>query len=252
METDNNFKIALLIDAENVSNKYADGILSSLTKYGRVIVKNAYVSVDDKGAVTPNAWIQTCKNKGMHLVTQTRNASGKNCVDSKLIIDAMDILHLNNDVDCFCLASSDSDFTTLASRLRETGKYLIGMGEKKTIVTLRKACDEFIELERLATEDSLDKFRKVVAEGEDVPPVSPEFIANAVRKMIADNMASDKQTNLSEIGSRLKKMYPDFDSRNYGFSQLGKFLNSLDGLNVIGSEVEMVSKGQNKPVQRGK
>ncbi|MBQ1733230.1 MAG: NYN domain-containing protein, partial [Bacteroidales bacterium] len=83
-----NYKIALLIDAENISNKYADGILNSLTKYGRVIVKKAYVSVDDKGAVTPNAWINTCKNKGMHLVTQTRNASGKNCVDSKLIIDA--------------------------------------------------------------------------------------------------------------------------------------------------------------------
>ena len=114
-----NYRIALLIDAENISNKYADGILNSLTKYGRVIVKKAYVSVDERGSVTPNAWINTCKNKGMHLVTQTRNASGKNCVDSKLIIDAMDILHLNNDVDCFCLVSSDSDFTTLASRLPE-------------------------------------------------------------------------------------------------------------------------------------
>ena len=237
-----NYKIALLIDAENISNKYADGIMNSLTRYGRVIVKNAYVSVDDKGAVTPNAWINTCKNKGMHLVTQTRNASGKNCVDSKLIIDAMDILHLNNDVDCFCLVSSDSDFTTLASRLRETGKYLIGMGEKKTIVTLRKACDEFIELERVVPDESLDKYRRAVAEGEDVPPVSKEFIASAVRRMVADNMANDRVTNLSEIGSRLKKMYPDFDSRNYGFSQLGKFLASLDGLSVVNSEVELIAR----------
>lgn len=237
-----NYRIALLVDAENISNKYADGILSSLTKYGRVIVKNAYVSVDEKGTVTPYSWINTCKNKGMHLVTQTRNASGKNCVDSKLIIDAMDILHQNKDVDCFCLVSSDSDFTTLASRLRETGKYLIGMGEKKTIVTLRKACDEFIELERVETDASLNKYRQAVAEGEDVPPVSKEFISSAVRKMVADNMANDKPTNLAEIGTRLKKMYPDFDSRNYGFSQLGKFLASLDGLSVENSEVELVAK----------
>ena len=237
-----NYRIALLVDAENISNKYADGILSSLTKYGRVIVKNAYVSVDEKGAVTPYSWINTCKNKGMHLVTQTRNASGKNCVDSKLIIDAMDILHQNKDVDCFCLVSSDSDFTTLASRLRETGKYLIGMGEKKTIVTLRKACDEFIELESVETDASLNKYRQAVAEGEDVPPVSKEFISSAVRKMVADNMANDKPTNLAEIGTRLKKMYPDFDSRNYGFSQLGKFLASLDGLSVENSEVELVAK----------
>ena len=237
-----NYRIALLVDAENISNKYADGILSSLTKYGRVIVKNAYVSVDEKGAVTPYSWINTCKNKGMHLVTQTRNASGKNCVDSKLIIDAMDILHQNKDVDCVCLVSSDSDFTTLASRLRETGKYLIGMGEKKTIVTLRKACDEFIELERVENDASLNKYRQAVAEGEDVPPVSKEFISSAVRKMVADNMANDKPTNLAEIGTRLKKMYPDFDSRNYGFSQLGKFLASLDGLSVENSEVELVAK----------
>lgn len=234
-----NYKIALLIDAENISNKYADGILNSLTKYGRVVIKNVYVSVDDKGSVIPNAWIQTCKNKGMHLITQTRNASGKNCVDSKLIIDAMDILHINSEVDCFCLVSSDSDFTTLASRLRETGKYLIGMGEKKTIVTLRKACDEFIELEHLAADESLSQFRKVVAEGEDVPPVSKEFIESSVRKMVADNMASDKLTYLGEIGARLKKMYPDFDSRNYGFAQLGTFINSLPSLSVEESVVSI-------------
>ena len=120
------------------------------------------------------------------------------------------------------------------------------MGEKKTIVTLRKACDEFIELERVETDASLNKYRRAVAEGEDVPPVSKEFIASAVRKMVADNMANDKPTNLSEIGTRLKKMYPDFDSRNYGFQQLGKFLASLDGLNVANAEVELVARKKKK------
>lgn len=229
----------MLIDGENVSNKYADSILECLAKYGRVIIKNAYLSIDDTGRIVPQAWLQTCKNKGMHLVTQTRNASGKNCVDSKLIIDAMDILHANKDVDCFCLASSDSDFTTLASRLRESGKYLIGMGEKKTIMTLRKACDEFIELENNIDQNKtiLDKYKTVVAEGENVPPIPKQFIENAIKNMINSDMAEGRETNLGDVANRLKRMYPDFDTRNYGTAKFSKFIASLNGFTVLNNNI---------------
>ena len=152
-----------------------------------------------------------------------------------MIIDAMDMLY-TSELEGFCLVSSDSDFTKLASRLRESGRMVIGMGESKTPVPFRKACDIFTELELL-----LEEFSGSVngAEKENksnkkngVQAVSKNQIEEAVVKIITENQNNDKETGLGEVGSRLVKLYPDFDVRRYGYSLLSKFLETFPKLKL--------------------
>ena len=146
---------------------------------------------------------------------------GKNATDSAMIIDAMDMLY-TNDLEGFCLVSSDSDFTKLASRLRESGRTVIGMGESKTPTPFRKACDIFTELE-LLLDDIKDGKKNEVTKGQ---------IEESVIKIITENQNNDKETGLGEVGSRLVKLYPDFDVRRYGYSLLSKFLETFPKLKL--------------------
>ena len=210
-------KLALLIDSDNVSQKYLNGIFDELSQYGNVTYRRIY------GDFTSQAnarWSNKLLEKSITPIQQFSNTTGKNATDSALIIDAMDLLY-NSNVDGFCIVSSDSDFTRLASRLRESGKIVIGMGEKKTPDSFRAACTVFTELENLLANDESRKSAS-----------SKEAIEADIINIITNNDNNGRQTGPGEIGSRLQSKYPDFDIRTFGYSQLSKFLEDMDGIEV--------------------
>lgn len=228
-------KYALLIDADNVSAKYIKPILDELSKYGNVTYKRIY---GDWTSTYSSSWKEELLQNSITPIQQFSYTHGKNATDSAMIIDAMDMLY-TSELEGFCLVSSDSDFTKLASRLRESGKTVIGMGEDKTPVPFRKACDIFTVLELLLEDNTIDKEEKVLvhATGKEnkksnTDVVSKNQIEEAVVKIITENQNNDKETGLGEVGSRLVKLYPDFDVRRYGYSLLSKFLETFPKLKL--------------------
>lgn len=218
-------KIALLIDSDNVSHKYIDGILNELAQYGIVTYRRIY---GDFTSAANAGWAKKLLAKSIIPIQQFANTSGKNATDSALIIDAMDLLYTDN-TDGFCIVSSDSDFTRLASRLRESGKSVIGMGEKKTPDSFRAACTVFTELENLLEdEDEKPKRRKA-----ERVSIDRDAVVSTIIDILTKNENNGKMTtDLSEIGSKLRNIYPDFDVRNFGYSQLSKFLSDVNSLKV--------------------
>ena len=225
-------KYALLIDADNVSAKYIAPILDELSKYGNVTYKRIY---GDWTSTQNSSWKEELLSNSITPIQQFSYTHGKNATDSAMIIDAMDMLY-TSELEGFCLVSSDSDFTKLASRLRESGKHVIGMGENKTPAAFRKACDIFTELEILMEDNSIDKVEKLAKNGKNSKKeenvISKAKIEEAVVRIITENQNKDKITGLGEVGSRLVKLYPDFDVRRYGYSLLSKFLETFDRLKV--------------------
>ena len=211
-------RYALLIDADNVSAKYIKPILDELSKYGNVTYKRIY---GDWTKTQSASWKEVLLQNSITPIQQFSYTYGKNATDSAMIIDAMDMLYTNELEGC-CLVSSDSDFTKLASRLRESGTTVIGMGESKTPAPFRKACDIFTELE-LLLDDIKDGKKNSVTKSQ---------IEEAVIKIIIENQNNDKETGLGEVGSRLVKLYPDFDVRRYGYSLLSKFLETFPKLKL--------------------
>lgn len=229
-------KYALLIDADNVSAKYIKPILDELSKYGNVTYKRIY---GDWTSTYNSSWKEVLLDNSITPIQQFSYTHGKNATDSAMIIDAMDILY-TSDLEGFCLVSSDSDFTKLASRLRESGKTVIGMGEDKTPPSFRKACDIFTVLELLLEDNTMEKSEKAAApaavkviDSVAADIVSRSQIEEAVVKIITENQNDDKKTGLGEVGSRLVKLYPDFDVRRYGYSLLSKFLETFPKLKLI-------------------
>ena len=224
-------RYALLIDADNVSAKYIKPILDELSKYGNVTYKRIY---GDWTSTYNSSWREVLLQNSITPIQQFSYTHGKNATDSAMIIDAMDMLY-TSELEGFCLVSSDSDFTKLASRLRESGKMVIGMGEDKTPPPFRKACDIFTVLELLLEDSMLEKPEKAAAHAvigkeskkESAGAVSKSQIEEAVVKIITENQNNDKETGLGEVGSRLVKLYPDFDVRRYGYSLLSKFLETF-------------------------
>lgn len=228
-------KYALLIDADNVSAKYIKPILDELSKYGNVTYKRIY---GDWTSTYNSSWKEELLQNSITPIQQFSYTHGKNATDSAMIIDAMDMLY-TSELEGFCLVSSDSDFTKLASRLRESGKTVIGMGEDKTPAPFRKACDIFTVLELLLEDNTIEKEEKntVHATGKgckksSTDVVSKNQIEEAVVKIITENQNNDKETGLGEVGSRLVKLYPDFDVRRYGYSLLSKFLETFPKLKL--------------------
>ena len=226
-------KYALLIDADNVSAKYIKLILDELSKYGNVTYKRIY---GDWTSTFNSSWKDVLLENSITPIQQFNYTYGKNATDSAMIIDAMDMLY-TSELEGFCLVSSDSDFTKLASRLRESGKTVIGMGEDKTPSSFRKACDIFTVLELLLEENSMDKEEKSASSGKNSRNatsgvVTKEQIEEVVVRIIIENQNNDKITGLGEVGSRLVKLYPDFDVRRYGYSLLSKFLESFPKLKL--------------------
>ena len=225
-------RYAVLIDSDNISSKYITSILDEMTKYGVVTYKRIY---GDWTSTQANKWKKELMENSITPIQQFRNTVGKNATDSTLIIDAMDILYTEK-VDGFCIVSSDGDFTRLASRLRESGMHVIGMGENKTPRSFRAACTVFTDLE-LLLDQSVDEVsakgsgkNKLKKKAENV--ISQKVIENDIIEIITENDNKGRETGLGEIGSRLQKKYSDFDVRNYGYSSLSTFIDETAAFDV--------------------
>ena len=210
-----NKRFALLIDADNISAKYIGDILEELSTYGIITYKRIY---GDWTSSQANKWKKELMENSVIPVQQFSNTVRKNATDSTLIIDAMDILYTGN-VQGFCIVSSDSDFTRLAIRLRESGMEVIGMGEEKTPRSFRVACTRFVNLENLGEQEDDNEGKD--KQGNTIPR---EVIYNAITNIVTENANQGNSVELATVGNRLVNMYPDFDVRNYGYRLLSRFL----------------------------
>lgn len=239
-------KYAILIDSENVSAKYIESIFDELSRLGSITVRKIYGDWSKNN----NGWDKDCLlSYSIQPVQQFSYTAGKNSTDSAMIIDAMDLLYTSN-IDGFCLVTSDSDFTRLASRLREAGKQVIGMGERKTPKAFVSACTSFKILDSLVTEDlnkPASKNAMLEAAAVDESYItSIRDIKKTVYNIIDENDDKDKKTHMGEIGSRLVNKYPDFDVRNYGYSKLSTFLSEeFDDLDIDSGRQKFVSIKKN-------
>ncbi|MDO5383138.1 MAG: NYN domain-containing protein [Eubacteriales bacterium] len=221
-------RYAVLIDADNISSKYISKILDEMTKYGVITYKRIY---GDWTSPQAGKWKNELMENSITPIQQFRNTVGKNATDSTLIIDAMDILYTNN-VDGFCIVSSDGDFTRLAGRLKESGMDVIGMGENKTPRSFRAACSVFTDLELLLEQSDEDNTEVKPKKKKSHNIIKPTKIQNAIIEIIQENDNKGKETDLGEIGNRLQKKYSDFDVRNYGYSSLSTFINEMDSFEM--------------------
>lgn len=237
MESDKRF--AVLIDADNVSGKYVKSILDEISNHGIPTYKRIY---GDWTKPQLSSWKNVLLNYSISPIQQYSYTTGKNATDAALIIDAMDILYSNN-VDGFCIVSSDSDFTKLAARLRESGMYVIGMGEKKTPASFISACEIFKYLEILASVTK--NIKSSVSKETDQHEAPKEGMANkaelieAIKIIIDESSDEDGWVYLGEVGKRLNKRYPDFDTRNYGYSKLTPFISSLKRFEIQSRKTSM-------------
>lgn len=220
-------KIAVLIDADNVSDKYIKFIIDEISNHGTPTYKRIYGDWT-KPQLSP--WKNVLLNYSITPIQQYSYTTGKNSTDAALIIDAMDILYSHN-VDGFCIVSSDSDFTKLAARLREAGMYVIGMGEKKTPTPFISACEKFKYLEVLASMASNPAETASVKgthKAEEMKAgITISKLIEVIKTIITEISDEDGWAFLGELGSTLNKRYPDFDTRNYGFTKLTPFVSSL-------------------------
>ncbi len=206
-------RLAVLIDADNAQPSSTEGLLSEVAKYGVASVKRIY---GDWTTPSLSGWKSVLLEHSIHPVQQFRYTVGKNATDSAMIIDAMDLVYTKR-FDGFCLVSSDSDFTRLASRIREEGLLVYGFGEKKTPKAFVSACDKFIFTEVLRFQEDV---------GAAVKPKTANKLKNDTKLVAllrsALEAASDDSgwAHLSAVGSNIVKQAPEFDPRNYGFSKL--------------------------------
>lgn len=232
-------RYAVLIDADNVAAKYTKYILDEVSNYGVVTYKRVY---GDWTRPNLSSWKNMALDNAITPVQQYSYTTGKNATDSAMIIDAMDILYSNN-ADGFCIVSSDSDFTRLAIRLRESGMYVIGMGEQKTPKPFSAACNAFKYLEVLADEE--------LQNSADKEKVEMKTLESAIIRIISENANLQEEINIGELGSRLQSRYPDFDVRNYGYSKLSQFLKEFDCLSFrqVGSSILVSQKSDRTDLQ---
>lgn len=209
-------RLAVLIDADNASASVAKELLEEVAKYGTATVKRAYGDWTTQNLV---GWKGHLHRHAIQPIQQFAYTSGKNATDSAFIIDAMDLLYGGN-VDGFCLVSSDSDFTRLATRLREAGKVVYGLGERKTPEAFQAACDKFVFFEVL----------RQPAEGSGGTAIQSVQGLPELRGLLA--AAIDKTSreggwaSLSFVGQQIGKAHSSFDPRNYGFKRLGELVRA--------------------------
>lgn len=221
-------KIAVLIDADNVSDKYIKHIFDEIANHGTPTYKRIY---GDWTKPQLASWKTVLLNYSISPIQQYSYTTGKNSTDAALIIDAMDILYSNN-VDGFCIVSSDSDFTKLAARLREAGMYVVGMGEKKTPTPFIAACEKFKYLEVLAAipadtpeADGDERMKQQEKSQEGMTSIAD--LIESIRIIVTESSDDDGWAFLGEVGKRLNKRYPDFDTRNYGHAKLTPLISAL-------------------------
>lgn len=247
MQNLNDLRLAVLIDADNIPYSNVRAMFEEIAKYGIPTFKRIYA---DWTKQTTSGWKTVLLENAIAPVQQYSYTKGKNSTDSALIIDAMDILY-SGKVDGFCIVSSDSDFTRLATRLREAGMRVIGIGERKTPHPFIVACDKFIYLEILGgpqetAPESRKKSKIVIKKKKHVQEPEqpdPQAILQTVKRLISSSITDLADENgwafLGDVGNLILKKQPDFDPRNYGFPKLTPLIKSLD------FEIDERDSGQN-------
>jgi uncharacterized LabA/DUF88 family protein len=214
-ERTNGTKLALLIDAGNIRVQYMPVILREASALGTIAIRRIY---GDFAGNETNSWHKSVHEFALTPIHVPPRVKGKNAADMKLAIDAMDLLH-QKQLDGFCIASSDSDFTTLANRIREDGLAVFGFGEKKATAPYVAACDRFFNCDLLLQEE-----QDGGAKTKRARPNPPE---KEILAAIEDSAGEDGWAHLGHVGQVLLNRQPDFDSRNYGFRKLSDLIESL-------------------------
>lgn len=222
-------KFAVIIDGDNAQPSLLEHILMEVTKYGRITIKRIY---GDWTTPNMNGWKKSLLDLAVQPVQQFRYTTGKNATDSTMIIDALDILHRRL-VDGFCIVSSDSDFTRLATRIREDGLFVVGIGESKTPNSFVKACDVFVYTQNLVINppeprDKSEQSQLISA----VSTSSVDGLEELFKQAFAMNVTNDGWVNLAIFGNTLRRLDPAFDPRTHGYERLsimlGKFSNMIE------------------------
>jgi NYN domain-containing protein/OST-HTH/LOTUS domain-containing protein len=227
---DDVLRLAVLIDADNASAAVIGDILSEVASLGTASVKRIY---GDFTTSNLNSWRGVLAEHAVQPIQQFRNTVGKNASDSALIIDAMDLLH-TRELGGFCLVSSDSDFTRLATRIREDGLLVYGFGEEKTPSSFIKACDRFVYTEIFKTKKAPSSQKSISAKPKPLRDLnSDEGFKQALDQSIDTAMTEANRANLGTVGSHLLKVLPDFDSRNYGFQKLSDLVEAIPTYRLI-------------------
>lgn len=233
--------LAVLIDGDNIPSAYVKEMMEEIAKYGNPTIKRIY---GDWTNPRLGKWKVILLENAITPIQQYGYTQGKNATDSAMIIDAMDILY-SGKVNGFCIVSSDSDFTRLATRLREAGMQVFGIGEKKTPNPFIVACDKFIYIEILknqSQEDGETTTEDKSKEKSNVDKITPKDL-RLIATTISDVADDDGWAFLGDVGSLLQKKQPNFDSRNYGFQKLTPLFHSINAIEV---ERREDSKGRKK------
>ncbi|MGB7934333.1 MAG: NYN domain-containing protein [Gammaproteobacteria bacterium] len=217
MVMENTFKLAVLIDADNAHPSIVDDLLLEVANYGTASVKRIY---GDWTAPNLKGWKEVLLQHSIQPVQQFTYTKGKNATDSAMIIDAMDLLYTNN-YSGFCLVSSDSDFTKLASRIRESGLLVYGFGEQKTPSAFVSACDKFIYTEVLRPKS--DDNGAIVKKSSSELKQDTKLV-NLLRNSVEASSDESGWAHLAPVGSTIAKQSPEFDPRNYGYRKLGELV----------------------------
>ncbi|MBN1274455.1 MAG: NYN domain-containing protein [Candidatus Aminicenantes bacterium] len=231
-------KIALLIDGDNAQPSLIEEILTEVGKYGLITIRRIY---GDWTTVNMSGWKTSLNDSAIQPIQQFRYTIGKNATDSAMIIDAMDILH-SHLVDMFCIVSSDSDYTRLATRIREIGFFVIGIGKRTTPRAFVNACNVFIYTENLSSRYPKKKIKSpgkktaaIKGKEEKAPKYDPvPLLKGAFEMAVREN----GWANLGEIGFYLRQLDPGFDPRTYGFKQLSQLIKSYKNLFDVKTEEE--------------
>ena len=243
-ESSPDLRLAVLIDADNVPYANVKAMLAEIARYGTPTIKRIY---GDWTQPTLSGWKKVLLENAVTPIQQYSYTTGKNSTDSAMIIDAMDILYTNR-VDGVCLVSSDCDFTRLATRLREAGKLVIGIGEQKTPTPFISACDRFIYLEILS-DDKKKKQRSMKARGSQpaleepgigMPAAAvrqkgnrlPQEVSEMIIVSVNDLADENGWAFLGDVGNLLLKKQPSFDSRNYGYQKLSQLIQAMDRFEI--------------------
>jgi uncharacterized LabA/DUF88 family protein len=234
--------LAVLIDADNVSSTRIEGVLTEVARFGTASVKRIY---GDWTAPSLGSWKPVVSEHGIQPMQQFANTVGKNATDSALIIDAMDLLYTRR-FQGICIVSSDSDFTRLASRIREEGVTVYGFGERKTPASFRNACDSFTYLDVLgtpATDSSVPVITRVLT-----PALrSDTKLVAGLRASVTTAAGEDGWAALSAVGALVRKQQPDFDHRNWGYTKLSDLVRAtalfeVEAMPVGGTRVQHKKK----------
>ena len=240
MEAEQSNKLAVLIDADNAQPAIVEGLLAEIAKYGTANVKRIY---GDWTSTKLRGWKEHLLDHSIQPIQQFGYTTGKNATDSAMIIDAMDLLYTDQ-FDGFCLVSSDSDFTKLAARIRESGLIVYGFGEQKTPDPFVAACDKFIYTEVLRSdveEDSKESFKRMSTN----ELKQDTKLVNLTRNAIEASSDESGWAHLGQVGSYIAKQSPEFDPRNYGYQKLGELVKAIKLFEI---EERSTGQGQSKAI----